>query len=263
MTTACLDARPVTAAPLTAAAVSVDHLWKTYGDGRSRVLALADVSLNIAPGEFVCLLGASGCGKSTLLNLIAGIYRIDQGSVAIGERKVGMVFQEPALFPWLTVRRNVEAAMRFRHQRGDGRRRRVDELLRLVHLHDFADRRPHELSGGMQQRAALARALAQDAEILLMDEPFGALDAMTRGILHDEVERIWQSTGLTVLFVTHDVREAVRLGDRVVLLSSRPGRVIAEFPVLLTRPRQIDSAEVNEIAREVTERLRGEVRSHA
>lgn len=263
MTTACMTPVPAVEESSVPAAVSVRHLWKTYGDGRSRVLALADVSMDIAPGEFVCLLGASGCGKSTLLNLIAGIYRLDQGSVAIGERRVGMVFQEPALFPWLTVRRNVEAAMRFRNLRGDGRRQRVDELLRMVHLHDFADRRPHELSGGMQQRAALARALAQDAEVLLMDEPFGALDAMTRGILHDEVERIWQSTGLTVLFVTHDVREAVRLGDRVMLLSSRPGRVIAEFPVELSRPRQIDSTEVNNIARVITERLRGEVRSHA
>jgi NitT/TauT family transport system ATP-binding protein len=131
-----------------------------------------------------------------------------------------------------------------------------------VHLDDFANRRPHELSGGMQQRAALARALAQDADILLMDEPFGALDAMTRGVLHDEVERIWSATGVTVLFVTHDVREAVRLGDRVVLLSSRPGRVIAEIPVSLPRPRRIDSAEVNEIAGVITNRLRDEVRRH-
>lgn len=263
MTTVCSAPEPIVKEATPFAAVSVQHVWKTYGDGRSRVLALADVSLDIAAGEFVCLLGASGCGKSTLLNLIAGIYRLEQGSVAIGERRIGMVFQEPALFPWLTVRRNVEAAMRFRHLRSQGRHQRVDELLRMVHLHDFAERRPHELSGGMQQRAALARALAQEAEVLLMDEPFGALDAMTRGILHDEVERIWQSTGLTVLFVTHDVREAVRLGDRVVLLSSRPGRVIAEFPVELSRPRQIDSAEVNDMAREITERLRGEVRSHA
>jgi NitT/TauT family transport system ATP-binding protein len=251
-----------------APAVRVDHLWKRYGNGRSQVLALADVSLDIMPGEFVCLLGASGCGKSTLLNLIAGIYSIDQGTIVTDQGRVGMVFQEPALFPWLTVRRNVEAAMRFRRvPRAErispmGRRERVDDLLRLVHLHDFGDRRPHELSGGMQQRAALARALAQDADILLMDEPFGALDAMTRGILHDEVERIWSTTGVTILFVTHDVREAVRLGDRVVLLSSRPGRVIDEFPVLLERPRHIDSPEVNEIASVVTERLRSEVRSH-
>ncbi|MBN1319998.1 MAG: ABC transporter ATP-binding protein [Thermoleophilia bacterium] len=253
---------PAAEAPPSDTAVRVDHIWKTYGNGASQVLALADVSLQIRPGEFVCLLGASGCGKSTLLNLIAGIYRIDRGSVDTGGCRVGMVFQEPALFPWLTVRRNVEASMRFRRLHRDGRRRRVDDLLHLVHLYDFGSRRPHELSGGMQQRAALARALAQDADVLLMDEPFGALDAMTRGILHDEVERIWRATGVTVLFVTHDVREAVRLGDRVVLLSSRPGRVIAEFPVSLARPRHIDSPEVNEIAAAVTERLREEVRSH-
>jgi NitT/TauT family transport system ATP-binding protein len=245
-----------------APAVRVEHLWKTYGDGRSRVLALADVSLDIHPGEFVCLLGASGCGKSTLLNLIAGVYHIDRGTIDTGGRRVGMVFQEPALFPWLTVRRNVEAAMRFRRLQRNGRRDRVEQLLRLVHLDDFGDRRPHELSGGMQQRAALARALAQDADILLMDEPFGALDAMTRAVLHDEVERIWSATGVTVLFVTHDVREAVRLGDRVVLLSSRPGRVIAQIPVSLPRPRRIDSAEVNRAAGLITERLRDEVRRH-
>jgi NitT/TauT family transport system ATP-binding protein len=243
--------------------VQVDGLWKTYGDGVSQVLALADLSLEIMRGEFVCLLGASGCGKSTLLNLIAGIYRIDRGTIDVNGRRVGMVFQEPALFPWLTVRRNVETSMRFRGIGRDERQPRVDELLRLVHLHDFAEYRPHELSGGMQQRATLARALAQDADILLMDEPFGALDATTRGILHDELEQIWCATGVTILFVTHDVRESVRLGDRVVLLSSRPGRVIAEFLVSLTRPRDIDSTQVNDIAQSIAERLRSEVRSHA
>jgi NitT/TauT family transport system ATP-binding protein len=266
MTLSALSAQETVAAagesPAEDPAVCVEHIWKTYGNGQSEVLALADFSLDIFPGEFVCVLGASGCGKSTLLNLIAGIYHIDRGSIATGGRRVGMVFQEPSLFPWLTVRRNVEASMRFRRLHKDGRRQRVDDLLRLVHLHDFRARRPHELSGGMQQRAALARALAQDADVLLMDEPFGALDAMTRGILQDEVERIWRATGVTVLFVTHDVCEAVRLGDRVVLLSSRPGQVIAEFPVLLPRPRRIDSAEVSEVARVITERLRDEVRSH-
>ncbi|MEW6555285.1 MAG: ABC transporter ATP-binding protein [Actinomycetota bacterium] len=248
--------------PAEAPTVRVEHLWKTYGNGRSEVLALADFSLDVFPGEFVCLLGASGCGKTTLLNLIAGIYSIDRGSITTDGRGVGMVFQEPALFPWLTVRRNVETSMRFRRLHKHGRRQRVDELLQLVHLHEFGDCRPHELSGGMQQRATLARALAQDAEIMLMDEPFGALDAMTRGILQDELERIWRATGVTVLFVTHDVSEAVRLGDRVVLLSSRPGRVIEEFPIALARPRRIDSTEVGEVARVITERLRDEVRRH-
>jgi NitT/TauT family transport system ATP-binding protein len=240
--------------------VEVRGVSKTYGDGRSAIVALEDVSLAVAEGEFVCLVGASGCGKSTLLNLIAGIYHLDQGSILIGDRRVGLMFQEPALFPWLTVQRNVESAMRFRKVSPD--KAKVNELLSIVHLEEFADRRPHELSGGMQQRAALARALAQDADILLMDEPFGALDAMTRTVLHDELERIWQATGVSIVFVTHDVREAVRLGDRVILLSSRPGRVVDEVRVPLERPRRLDSASVNDIAQEVTDRLRQQVRHH-
>jgi NitT/TauT family transport system ATP-binding protein len=240
--------------------VEVHRVSKTYGDGRSAITALDDVSLTVAEGEFVCLVGASGCGKSTLLNLIAGIYHLDQGSIVIGNRRVGLMFQEPALFPWLTVQKNVEAAMRFRKATPD--KAKVQELLSIVHLEEFAKRRPHELSGGMQQRAALARALAQDADILLMDEPFGALDAMTRTVLHDELERIWQATGVSIVFVTHDVREAVRLGDRVILLSSRPGRVVDEVRVPLERPRRLDSASVNDIAQEVTDRLRQQVRHH-
>ena len=243
-----------------ATAVEVNRVSKTYGDGRSAIAALDDVSLTVAEGEFVCLVGASGCGKSTLLNLIAGIYHLDQGSILIGNRRVGLMFQEPALFPWLTVQKNVEAAMRFRKATPD--KAKVQELLSIVHLEEFAKRRPHELSGGMQQRAALARALAQDADILLMDEPFGALDAMTRTVLHDELERIWQATGVSIVFVTHDVREAVRLGDRVILLSSRPGRVVDEVRVPLERPRRLDSASVNDIAQEVTDRLRQQVRHH-
>jgi NitT/TauT family transport system ATP-binding protein len=144
----------------------------------------------------------------------------------------------------------------------DARRARVRELLELVHLGDFAGKRPHELSGGMRQRVALARALGQRTDVLLMDEPFGALDAMTRDTLHDEVERIWQQSGISVLFVTHNVREAVRLGDRVVLLSSRPGRVIAEFPVAIERPRRIDSPAVATLAATITDQLRAEVSRH-
>lgn len=241
-------------------AVKVHGVSKTYGDGRSAVVALEDVSLIVKEGEFVCLVGASGCGKSTLLNLIAGIYRIDHGTISVGDRRVGLMFQEPALFPWLTVERNVEAAMRFRKAPAD--KAKIIDLLRIVHLEEFAKRRPHELSVGMQQRVALARALAQEADILLMDEPFGALDAMTRTVLHDELERIWQATGLSIMFVTHDVREAVRLGDRVILLSSRPGRVVDDVTVNLERPRRLDSTGVNDIAQEVTDRLRQQVRHH-
>ncbi|MBI5157138.1 MAG: ABC transporter ATP-binding protein [Acidimicrobiia bacterium] len=240
----------------------VTEVSKTYHDGRSTVSALERLSLDVSDREFVCLVGASGCGKTTLLNLIAGIYHLDQGAIDTGGRRIGVVFQEPALFPWLTVRRNIDLAMRLRDVDPATRRARADDLLRLVHLERFGDHRPHELSGGMQQRAALARALAQDAELLLMDEPFGALDAMTRDRLHDELERIWLGSDLSVLFVTHNVREAVRLGDRVVVLSSRPGRVAAEFAIDIPRPRRIDSEPVARRAAEITDRLRQEVRRH-
>jgi NitT/TauT family transport system ATP-binding protein len=165
------------------------------------------------------------------------------------------------LFPWLTARGNVELALKLDGVARDERRARTDKLLAMVHLGDFAKKRPHELSGGMRQRVALARALAQNAEVLLMDEPFGALDAMTRDRLHDELETVWRETQKTVVFVTHNVREAVRLGDRVVLLASRPGRVAEIFPVDIPRPRRIDSTEVATLAATITDRLRAEVSS--
>jgi NitT/TauT family transport system ATP-binding protein len=169
------------------------------------------------------------------------------------------MFQEAALFPWLTARGNVELALKLNGVGRDERRTRTDQLLAMVNLGDFAKKRPHELSGGMRQRVALARALAQNAEVLLMDEPFGALDAMTRDLLHDELETVWRETRKTVIFVTHNVREAVRLGDRVVLLASRPGRVAEIFPVTIPRPRRIDSNEVATLAATITDRLRAEV----
>nr|WP_205862183.1 ABC transporter ATP-binding protein [Planosporangium thailandense] len=236
---------------------------KVYGRGPAAVHALDSVSLDIAPGEFVCLVGASGCGKSTLLSLVAGLDTQDSGSVAIVDgARPALMFQEPALFPWLTVAGNVTLPLRLRGVPRPRRAERVAELLRSVHLEEFARRRPHQLSGGMRQRVALARTLALDTPVLLMDEPFGALDAMTRDILHDEIERIWQERGLTVLFVTHNVREAARLGDRIILLSSRPGRVVWERRVDVPRPRRIDSPEIAEVAAEVTDRLRREVGRH-
>ncbi|MEA2142802.1 MAG: sulfonate transport system ATP-binding protein, partial [Solirubrobacteraceae bacterium] len=173
-----------------------------------------------------------------------------------------LLFQEAALLPWLTVWRNVELPMRLRHVGASERRARTEQLLELVHLTAFADKRPHELSGGMRQRVALARALAQDAKILLMDEPFGALDAITRDVMYDELERLWQERGLSIVFVTHNVREAVRLGDRVLVLSSRPGRVVAEYAVDIARPRRIESPEVSSLASGIVDRLRAEVRRH-
>jgi sulfonate transport system ATP-binding protein len=244
-------------------AVSLAGVSKVYGRGGSAVRALDQVTLTSAPGEFTCLIGASGCGKSTLLSLVAGLDRPTSGEITVNGR-VALMFQEPGLFPWLTAAGNVELALRARKVPRAERKARTRELLDAVQLGGFGGKRPHELSGGMRQRVALARALAQDADVLLMDEPFGALDAMTRDLLHDELDRVRERVGrpLTVLFVTHNVREAVRLGDRVVLLSSRPGRVIEEYPVPLERPRRMDSAPVAELASVITDRLRAEVSRH-
>jgi NitT/TauT family transport system ATP-binding protein len=244
-------------------AATLREVSKVYGTGRNGVAALERIDLSVAPGELVCVVGASGCGKSTMLNLLAGLDRPTAGSVAV-EGRTALMFQEAALFPWLTVSKNVELAMKLRGVGRDERRARVVSLLETVHLQGFGDKRPHELSGGMRQRVALARAFAQDADVLLMDEPFGALDAMTRDVLHDELETLWRDRNLTIVFVTHNVREAARLSDRIVLLSSRPGRVIETFDVSkLERPRRIESPEVGGLAAEVTARLREEVRRHA
>ncbi|HSH60450.1 MAG TPA: ABC transporter ATP-binding protein [Acidimicrobiales bacterium] len=243
--------------------IGINTVSKAYGRGPDAVRALDRVSLEVRAGEFVCLVGASGCGKTTLLNLVAGLDSPTLGTIDTGGRRMGLMFQEAALFPWLTAGANVELALELRGVRSRSeRRQQAAELLERVHLRGAADQRPHELSGGMRQRVALARALAQDAEVLLMDEPFGALDAMTRDLLHDELERLWSTTGLTVLFVTHNVREAARLGDRIVLLTSRPGRVAASYDVAIPRPRRIESREVAALAAEVTDRLRTEVRRH-
>jgi sulfonate transport system ATP-binding protein len=243
-------------------AVALRGVRKAYGRGPGAVLALDGIDLDVAPGGFVCVVGASGCGKSTLLNLIAGLDRASAGRVDVAGR-TALMFQEAALFPWLTVSGNVDLALKLRGVPKAERRDRVASLLRTVHLDGFGAKRPHELSGGMRQRVALARAFAQDADVLLMDEPFGALDAMTRDILHDELEALWRDRSLTVLFVTHNVREAARLADRIVVLSSRPGRVVATFDVDIDRPRRIEEPEVGELAAAVTETLREEVRRHA
>jgi len=246
----------------TTGAVVVEGVSKVYGPAGSHTFALDKLSLSVREGEFCCLVGASGCGKTTLLNLIAGIDTPQAGSISIDGRPA-LLFQEAALFPWLTARQNVELALRLRGVSRGERRGRAEDLLHRVHLDDFEDKRPHELSGGMRQRVALARALAQDAKILLLDEPFGALDAITRDLMHDELERLWQQTGLTAIFVTHNVREAVRLGDRVLVLSSRPARVLEEYEVSLPRPRHLDEPDVAQLAGRIVDRLREEVRRHA
>jgi NitT/TauT family transport system ATP-binding protein len=255
-----IEERPsaTAAAPST---VTLRDVTKVYGHGSGAVLALDHISLDVAPGEFVCLVGASGCGKTTLLNLVAGLDQPTGGTVERAGR-TAVMFQEASLFPWLSVRKNVELALRFQGVPRGQRRDKSAELLELVRLSGFDDRQPHELSGGMRQRVALARALAQEAEVLLMDEPFGALDAMTRDIMHDELERIWRATGSSVLFVTHNVREAARLADRIVVLTSRPGRVAEEFVVDIERPRRIEDPDVTALTAVVTARLREEVARH-
>ncbi|HYS41715.1 MAG TPA: ABC transporter ATP-binding protein [Pseudonocardiaceae bacterium] len=248
------------------APVSLANVTKRFG--RAEETALQDVTVRIEPGEFTCLVGPSGCGKSTLLSIVAGLEKPTSGAVTIGGRaadvgRSALMFQESALLPWLTAGQNVELALRLRGQGRAERRERAHELLALVRLGKVFDRRPHELSGGMRQRVAMARALAQQADVLLMDEPFAAVDAITQDALQAELLRIWRETGLTVLFVTHNVREAVRLGDRVLLMSCAPGRIAHDYPVRITGDRYLESAEVATIAGHITHRLFEEIRSHA
>lgn len=249
---------PPEASTQTPRAVRLTDVTKQYGRGRSAVTALDSITLTVNSGEFVCVVGASGCGKSSLLSLIAGIDQPSTGELSTEGQRVALMFQEPALFPWLTAAANVELTLRARSVPRPERRQRTTRLLQTVGLADFADKRPHQLSGGMQQRVALARALAQDADVLLMDEPFGALDALTRDRLHEELERIVDERGLTVVFVTHNVREAVRLADRVVLLSPRPGRIVEEFAVPVGRHHRVNNPAVAELASRISTQLRNE-----
>jgi len=230
-----------------------------------RLLALDNINLQVRPGEFVCIVGPSGCGKSTLLHLIAGLHTQTSGQVLIDGKPVQgtgtdriLIFQDHGLFPWLTVGQNVEFGMKMKGVPKVERQERTRHYLQLVHLAKFETSYIHQLSGGMRQRVAIARALATEPDVLLMDEPFAALDAQTRDLLHDELERIWSETGRTIIFVTHNVREAVRLGDRVVLLTFRPGRVKSQFPVDLPRPRSLEDPEVALAARAVLDELRDE-----
>jgi len=232
----------------------------------SRLLALDDIHLRVAPGEFLCIVGPSGCGKSTLLHLIAGLQSASSGNILVDEKPVAgpgtdriLIFQELGLFPWLTVAQNVEFGMKMKGISKAERQEKIQQYLRLVHLSQFKDSYTHQLSGGMRQRVALARALASEPDVLLMDEPFAALDAQTRDMLHDELERIWAETGRTIVFVTHNVREAVRLGDRVALLTFRPGRVKREYVIDLPRPRQLEDVDVARTAREILNDLREEI----
>ncbi|HYZ07337.1 MAG TPA: ABC transporter ATP-binding protein [Pseudonocardiaceae bacterium] len=241
--------------------VRVEQVVQVFEQGGPPVLDRID--LDVGPGEFVCLLGASGCGKSTLLSLMAGLSAPTSGSIEVTVGRPALMFQEPALMPWLTAAGNVELALR---ARGAGRRERRNEaerLLTVVNLAGQGGKRVHELSGGMCQRVALARALAQDSRLLLMDEPFASLDAITRDALHEELARLWSEQGLAIVFVTHNVREAVRLGQRVLLMSSRPGRIVREWQIELSQPRVIESPGVGALATEITGHLRAEIIRHA
>jgi ABC-type taurine transport system ATPase subunit len=221
--------------------VEIESLRHDFNVRGSLVQALERIDLTIEPGQFVCLAGPSGCGKTTLLRLLAGFMRPSEGAIRLdGERirqpaaERGVVFQQPTLFPWLTVRKNVELGPRLRGVPSSQRREHADHFLSMVGLADFADRRPYELSGGMQQRAQIARVLTNDPDIILMDEPFGALDALTRERLQNELLQIWRATGKTILFITHSVDEAVFLGSRVLVMSPRPGRIVLDEPSLFS-----------------------------
>ena len=238
-------------------AISLSNVTKRFG--RDHNVVLHGINLEVTPGEFVCVVGASGSGKTTLLNIIAGLEKVSSGEAIVPSGRTAFMFQDAALLPWLTARQNIETSLRFARVPKGQWPKRVAELLALVRLSAAGDKRPHELSGGLRQRIALARALAQDRKILLMDEPFAALDAITRDLLHDELERIWRETGRTIVFVTHNVLEAVRLADRVVLMSSHPGRIVGEWHIDSERPRHMDSPHVAELAAEITARLRLEL----
>jgi NitT/TauT family transport system ATP-binding protein len=259
--------RPDHIASPTIAKVGLSEICLSYRtQNGERLLALDNINLQVQPGEFVCVVGPSGCGKSTLLHLIAGLHAQTSGQVLIDGKSVDgpgtdriLIFQEHGLFPWLTVGQNVEFGMKMKGVPKPEREEKTEYYLRLVHLGKFKDSFIHQLSGGMRQRVAIARALATEPDVLLMDEPFAALDAQTRDLLHDELERIWSDTGRTIIFVTHNVREAVRLGDRVVLLTFRPGRIKSEFPVELPRPRHLEDPDVARTAREILDELRDEI----
>lgn len=245
----------------------VHKVFKTKGGD---VFALKDIDLEIEAGEFVCLLGPSGCGKSTLLNAIAGFSPPSSGEISVQGKKIstpgpdrGMVFQEYALFPWMTIAQNISFGLEIQKMDKSKIEQTVNQLLELLRLKDFRDRFPKDLSGGMRQRVAIARILALDSPIMLMDEPFGALDALTRRTLQDELLRIWQALGKTVIFVTHSIEESIYLADRIVVMTYRPGTIKRDQIVDLPRPRDPSSAAFNELKRELGRLVMEEQQRHA
>ena len=246
--------------------IDIKGVSKVFKLQDQTINALADANLTIAKGEFVCLIGASGCGKSTLMRIVAGFEQPSQGEALMWGKRIagpapdrGMVFQDYGLFPWLTVRRNIAFGPAARGLAAAEVNATTERFISLVGLQRFAEAYPHQLSGGMKQRVAIARVLANDAELVLMDEPFGALDAMTRERLQDELLDIWQRTGLTVMFVTHSIEEAIFLADRVVVMSPGPGRIETEMRIDLPRPRDVSAPDFNGIRRELSRMLHSDL----
>lgn len=246
--------------------IELKNVSRVYLGQSGPIYGLSGFDLSIQEGEFVCIVGPSGCGKTTLLNIVAGFEQPDLGEVLInGEKITGpcisrfVMFQEHALFPWLNVSQNIMFGLKMAGINRIELEERTASLLKTVNLSDFSNAWIHELSGGMKQRVALARALILDPEILLMDEPFGALDSQTRDTLHEEVERIWQRTRKTIIFVTHNVREAVRLGTRVILMTAKTGKILREYPIGLPRNRFLEDVDVVKIASQIRDDLRNEV----
>ena len=240
--------------------IRVEAVGKRFGDFQ----ALEGAELRVNEGEFICLIGASGCGKSTLLRILAGFEQATSGVVLVSGREVagpgpdrGMVFQDYGLFPWLSVRDNIGFGPAARGLPKVEIRDKVDHFIDMIGLSRFADSYPHQLSGGMKQRVAIARVLANDARVVLMDEPFGALDAMTRERLQDELLELWARTKLTVIFVTHAIEEAILLADRVVAMQPGPGRIVSDTRIDLPRPRDVASAEFNALRRVLSAELHG------
>ncbi|MCW5934058.1 MAG: ABC transporter ATP-binding protein [Fimbriimonadia bacterium] len=249
--------------------LSIQGISKRFDGTRGEVWALKDVSLEIHKGEFLVIVGPSGCGKSTLLNIVAGLEKPTEGTVLADNKKVkkpgpdrSVVFQDGALFPWLSVQKNVEFGLRRIGLAPKERTERAAHYLGMVQLTQFKDNYIHELSGGMRQRVAIARALAVEPQVLLMDEPFSALDAMTWESLCEDLQQIWQRINTTIMFVTHNVREAICLGDRVIVLSARPGRIHAEFNIEIPRPRHIDDGDVARLAQQISRAIKGEHGHH-
>jgi NitT/TauT family transport system ATP-binding protein len=244
----------------------IQHVSKSFKSKNGSVYVLEDINLEMKQGEFVCLVGPSGCGKTTLMNIVAGLEKADSGEVWANGHRVNcagpdrvVIFQEAALFPWLNVIKNVEFGLKLKGVNGKERRNIALEYLKMVHLTKFQNAHVHELSGGMKQRVAIARALAMNPEMLLMDEPFSALDAQTRWILHFELQNIWMKTKKTILFVTHNIREAVCLADRIFILSASPGRIKKEFFVDLPRPRDDNDVNVAEYSTKIMKELKAEI----